>query len=524
MKTKMIALISCCAMVTNLFSGCGDNTQTNGKKVDPDMSTQNKITLSWMIPTQQGITLQQTPLFKNICEKLNIEIELTELPVSQHAEKKKLLISSKQVPDIMSWVTSDEAAQYGPVGAFLELSQYLDNMPSFKEKVEATIQEDATNKYTLYTADNQMYLTPHYQVDPIPIFDFSYVKSAFDDVGTTNLDTWDDVYSALKKLKQKYPDEYPLGFRNNGDMKKPLELFVLSFTGGMATSLDYVGFDYNKKEFVFAPELDGYQNAVAFFEKLYEEKLIHPEYTVMDEQMLKTRVKKGKISMLADYVGGWTGVPSIMKDVDNKLVPLKTPQAKGQPKVIGRQLTKFDKSVGTVLNSNIASDKGKLGRCLQFLDYLYSDEFYDVQWHHPDVTDKVGDIYQYKDSVYDIEGEYQVLKDTYFPWSMAATFQDACDERPKPGSDYQIYRDEYLRGADSKELYKENPTVPFTQQQQTEVNKCISKIDDRYGVKISEFAEGKRPMSEWDDFVKELKDAGGTRLIELYNQAYAAIK
>lgn len=31
-------------------------------------------------------------------------------------------------------------------------------------------------------------------------------------------------------------------------------------------------------------------------------------------------------------------------------------------------------------------------------------------------------------------------------------------------------------------------------------------------------------MSEWDDFVKELKDAGGTRLIELYNQAYAAIK
>ena len=47
MKTKMIALISCCAMVTNLFSGCGDNTQTNGKKkVDPDMSTQNKITLS----------------------------------------------------------------------------------------------------------------------------------------------------------------------------------------------------------------------------------------------------------------------------------------------------------------------------------------------------------------------------------------------------------------------------------------------------------------------------------------------
>ena len=263
---------------------------------------------------------------------------------------------------------------------------------------------------------------------------------------------------------------------------------------------------------------------MALGEKLYEEKLIHPEYTVMDEQMLKTRVKKGKIFMLADYVGGWTGVPSIMKDVDNKLVPLKTPQAKGQPKVIGRQLTKFDKSVGTVLNSNIASDKGKLGRCLQFLDYLYSDEFYDVQWHHPDVTDKVGDIYQYKDSVYDIEGDYQVLKDTYFPWSMAATFQDACDERPKPGSDYQIYRDEYLRGADSKELYKENPTVPFTQQQQTEVNKCISKIDDRYGVKISEFAEGKRPMSEWDDFVKELKDAGGTRLIELYNQAYAAIK
>ena len=162
----------------------------------------------------------------------------------------------------------------------------------------------------------------------------------------------------------------------------------------------------------------------------------------------------------------------------------------------------------------------KLGRCLLFLDYLYSSEFFEIQWRNPDVTVQNADgSYTYKDVVYDLEGDYGLMKDTYFPWSMAANFQDAMEERPTIGSPYQIYRDTYLRGEESKDKYKPFPVVPLTLEEQQAVNKAVASITDRFNAAISEFVEGKRSMDEWDEFSESLKKAGGNELIRIYNEA-----
>lgn len=520
MWKRLIALALATLTLCSLFVGCGTGGIKEDPYVQPNFDLSEKITISWMIPTQQGLALSETPMFKAIEEKLNIEIELIEMPVAQFEEKKKLNIASKDLPDMMSWTKGSEANEYGPLGAFVELSRYLEYMPSLQEKINTAISESENVRYAVYNADNKMYMTPHYLVDPIPIFDFSYVKSEFDALGYTELNTWDDVYNALKAWKAQNPDQYPLGFRNHGTLKETLRLFVESFTGARATTLDYTGYDYDINQFVFALDVDGYKDAVAYFAKLYTEGLVHPDYTIMDEQMLKTRIKRGKIVMIADYIGGWTGIPSIMRDVDHKLYPLATPKAEGQDVVIGREIPVFDSSVGTVLNHNITSDPVKLGRCLLFLDYLYSSEFFEIQWHNPDVTVQNADgSYTYKDVVYDLEGDYGLMKDTYFPWSMAANFQDAMEERPTIGSPYQIYRDTYLRGEESKDKYKPFPVVPLTLEEQQAVNKAVASITDRFNAAISEFVEGKRSMDEWDEFSESLKKAGGDELIRIYNEA-----
>ncbi len=511
------------ALILTGVCGCTGGV-TPESTVEPVYDTAEPLTISWMIPTQQGLALTETPLFKNIQQKLNVTFQLTELPVSQHIEKKKLLIASKQIPDIMSWVTSSEANQYGPSGAFMELSQYLDAMPSLKAKIDASIAEDAASKYTVYNSDNKIYMTPHYMVSPIPIWDFSYVKSAFDAIGVTSLNTWDEVYAALKAIKEKNPQYYPLAFRNLGGLQTPLRLFVESFTAAKATTIDYIGFDYDAGTFVFGPDVTGYKEAVAYFAKYFTEGLIDPDYTVLDEQMLKTRIVKGKVVMIAEYLGGWTGYPGIMRDTNNLLVPLATPKAEGKEQIIGRQIYKFDSSVGTVLNAALAGNASKLGRCIKFLDYMYSEEFYNVQWYNSDVAVKQNDgTYVYKDEVYDPEG-YQMRNDTYFPWSVMADFQDSCDCRPSPGGPYQLYRDNYLKDPANADKYKPFPAVPFTVQQQTQINNYISAINDRFNSGIVDFAEGKRPISEWESFTRELKNAGGDQLIQIYNDAYALIK
>lgn len=507
----------------SVFTGCNNGGSTN-KGVKPNFDMVEPLTLTWMIPTQQGLTLAETPLFKDIQKKLNVTLKLTELPVGQFNEKKRLLIASKQIPDIMSWVTSSESNQYGPAGAFLDITNYLKDLPNFKSKIDSTIKANPESKYAVYNSADKIYMTPHYMVSPIPIWDMSYVKSTFDEVGATKLDTWDEVYAALKLIKAKNPSYYPMAFRNLGGLQTPLRLFVESFTGGKASTLDYIGFDYDKNTFEFGPDVAGYKEAVAYFAQYFMEGLIDPDYTVLDEQMLKTRIIKGKVVMIAEFLGGWTGFPGIMKDLDNKLIPLATPKANNQPQIISRQMTNFDPSVGTIINASIANDASKLGRCLKMLDYIYSDEFYNVQWNNPDVaTKQVDGSYKYKDKVYDSEG-YQVLNDTYFPWSMMAIFQDSTDCRPSPGGAYQLYRDNYLRNTANKDKYKPFPIVPFTVAQQAQVNNYIAAITDRYNSGIAVFAEGKRPISEWGDFTTELKNAGGTELIKIYNDAYKSMK
>lgn len=535
---RWLALVLACVMLLGVFTGCGqkpeesktetpqqtdkvDEGKTEEKKEDgPVMNTDEKVTLTWTIPTQQSVPLSETPLFKAICEKLNVEIQLTELPPDQYAEKKKLLISAKEIPDVMSWLQYSEAAQYGPVGAFLDLNQYMDLMPNFKKACEDAIALNADNKYNLYMEDGSIYRTPHYMRNPVPIFDFSYVKPAFEEVGVTELNTMDDVYNGLKALKEAHPESYPITFAFGNDMKAPLQLFCMSFTGGVCDS-NYVGFDYNTDEFVFGPSLEGYKEAVAFFAKLYTEGLLDPEYTVLDLGKAIENLNDGKSFMTANFVGGLTGISSVMKDVEVDLNPLPLPQGGEQPQIIGKQMLNFDSFAGTCLSKELEKDPVKLGRCLALIDYLYSEEFYQLQWFHPDVTNEDG---TYNDKVYVVGEDFQTIKDTYFPWSMMAIFQDACDERPLPGSPYQIYRDEYLLNKDNADKYVKFPTVSFTQEQQTAVNKCLASLDDRFNVRISEFAEGKCSMDEWDNFANELMEAGGSRLIELYNEAYQAMK
>jgi len=526
---KVLCMLLSATLFIALFVGCNTSSREDmsNKSSDNDSSVKSnssnteqtsreKMVLSWMIPTQQAIPLWETMVYKEACEKLNVEFELTELPVDQHEEKKRMWLASRNIPDIMSWVRASEANSYGPAGAFAELSQYLESdIPNLNDKIK----NSPDDKYQAFNPENKLYIAPQYLFDPIPIFDFSYVSNRFEEVGVVKVDTWDEVYDGLKKLKEKYPGTYPLGFRYFGSMSKPLELFLLSFTEGKAGPYgSLVGFDYDKKEFILSMEAFGYKEAIDFFAKLYKEQLISPEYMTMDQTMLANKIAKDKIFMIADFVGGWTGIVMLDEQTGHKLRPMPLPQAKGMKQIIGHKMPHIG-GLGTAISGALESkDPKKFKRALEFINYMYSQEMYNTYWHHPDVCEHIDGVYKYKDIVYNTKDEnYMKMRDVYFPWSLKV-FQDSCDERPLPGSPYQKYVDSHLRA--KKDMYVEYPALPFTEEQQKVVNELTGIVTDRWNAQIALFAEGKKPMSEWDKFVSEVKLSGGDKLIALYNDVY----
>lgn len=529
---KLLSVALGAIMSLAVFSGCR-NGGSGGvvPVVEPDFSLDQKLTITWLIPSQQSVKLKDIPLIKNVEEKFNVNLQIEELSTSLHSEQVGLRLSAHNQSDITSWVTMAHCNENGAIGAYIDIAPYLDDMPNFSALVDSAIEENPYNENVLYNTEGNIFGLPHYMTDPINLFDFSYNKAAFAEVGYENPTTWAEVKAALVALKEKYstPDReiYPLSFRNHGTVTIPLQLFVESFTEAQASTLDFIGFDAEADEFKFALEVPGYKEGVMFFADLYKSGLIDPEYVTNDEDVLKNRVRNDRVFMIADYIGGWTGSTTISDYIGYKLYPLPIPQAEGKKQVVGRRLTNFDSTVATALKGELANDPTRLGRCLLILDYIYSEEFFEMQWFNGAVADQNEDgTYTYKDIVYDTEGDYQTLRDTYFPWNINACFQDTQDERPDPDTlqPYIEYRDTVLRGEGSEDRYGVFPIVSFTPTEQRRINTIVESINDQYRLSIADFAEGKKGEAEWDAFVSNLKGYGADDLIQIYNNAYTRYK
>ena len=495
--------------------GGGGGVEGQTDSSDEDLFAE-KIVFKWMLSTQNSNPFAETKLYQIMTEKFNIDFEFTELTPNQHIEQVNLKLASRQLPDIITFVDAAVANQYGPEGAFINLDSYLDRMPNLAEQLRIS----EPFKYYAYTLQNELWFAPSFYSEPIPIFDFSYNKAAFAEVGVTDLSTWDNIYNGLKLIKEKNPQSYQVGFRGGQNGFFSYNLLIASFSEGKCNN-SMIGFDYDTDQFVFAPAYSGFKDAIAFFAKLYTEGLIDPEYTYMDQGILVRKVRDGNVVLMADFIGGWTGYPSIMKDVNEVLSPLPIPIAPGKRQTLGPQPSTLGNR-GTTLSAELEANPAKLDRALRWLDWMYSQEEFDSYWHHPDVCDMVDGKPVYHDIIYDTDDpDRGNVMNIYFPWSMLC-FRDKPDGLARPGSEYDYYVIDVLKG--KPELYSVSPVVPFNVDQQEAINRLLSAIEDRFNSEIYDFMEGKRPMSEYDDFTDRLNAAGGTELIKIYNDQYAAIK
>ncbi|MGN1100422.1 MAG: hypothetical protein ACI4S9_08760 [Christensenellales bacterium] len=564
-----------CIILTTLLllslPACSQNNTPGGKQQKVDISqyvaevrngSAEKLTLTWMIPTQQSKAINTIPSILAAAAKFNINLVVKEEPVSTHNEKLTLGLSDNSLTDIISWVSTSNANANGPVGAYVDLSLYEDEMENFTAIRDNCIAENPNNYNVLYNSEGSYYVTPHYLTDPINLFDFSINLQEFKRIKEkynltwTNPDepsTWAEIEEVLIKYKEEYEANidyecYPLTFRNFQSTAKELQLFVESYTAAEASTLDFFGFDESEDEFVFAPAMEGYKKGVAQYADWFKKGLISPDKTV-DENNLKNQIKFGDVIMIADYIGGWSGMNYLQRDTGYVIYPLQIPKAEGMKRILGREVTNFDSLVGTALNSKLLDNPEKLARAVLFLDYLYSDAFTEDLWFNDDVTTKNVPA-EYENSplsvrkayftynnntVYNTSTnfDYTSMNNKYFPWNICNGFVDLQDERPNPNieatANYINYRDNVLRapykeGYDretSDYVYGKCPTVLLTASEQKKVLQYETTVTDKYRIYISEFAEGKKNMTtDWDAFVQELLNAGGAQMIEIYNNAY----
>ncbi len=564
---KLLAMLFALVLAVSFLSACSRDSglPDNTKFVEPDFSTETKLTLGWIVPTQTTLSVTETAAMKYVQEKFNIgfggsseQSKMYELLPADHDQKVDLLLATNSLPDIITRMDYNLVNESGESGKLVNLKDYLDYMPNVKALIEKALTENPNNANYLYDIEGNIYRIPNYCANPYPNFSYSYnpaiFEESFADSETSSIrggltadveswgDTWEHVKTALKVVKthmekktgKKY---YPLSYRNCDDLGLLLSSVIMAYTDGYCNGQEFIGYDAEKDSFRFMADDPGYKEAIDFVKSLYKEELLNPTYNTRTADDVINGMRDETVAMTADFVGGWTGNLS-ESDRVGAFLPMDFPSKDASDPIWCYQIAQFHPTAGTSLNAKLLADPLKLGRALQMLDYMYSEEFINLQWYHPDVTNgqykdgaATGDISDYEYTLKDGERTYKAevyatatrgsILETYFNWTLQANFYDNNDPITDPstaqGAAFYEFRDRMIDPANA-DNYVFVPVPSFDADQSTVVTSMKASVNDVFKTYMANYIA--TDNVEWNSFVNTMKSTGGTILAETYIEAY----
>lgn len=301
MKKLLVLILVMTLSVTSLF-GCGkkDNDAGSEKVTDTNKADQQKgeetqlpkvVKYSVLAPkfdaSPEG-TIVHEEWKKRMEEHLGVKLELDIQWISYQElkDKVKVVFASGDLPDIVMGFGEIEA--YADEDMLLDISKY--DTPNYDAKLakaghfKKTITHDDGAIYGFFDGgmskeDDQVGYANY------PLYRFDLFKKHNIKVP----ETFDEFYDAAVKLKELYPDVYPVGTDSN----------IMFLVGTVATfNHSSRDFYWDGKEFRNSLFDEGYKDAVAFLSKLYADGLLDPEFIVMDKKQHTTKNTTGKTFMI----------------------------------------------------------------------------------------------------------------------------------------------------------------------------------------------------------------------------------
>jgi putative aldouronate transport system substrate-binding protein len=512
-RNKLVLLTACAGLLSLTAAGCNTDSGARDTQVAPGNAQQNKeMTLNMVRyehPAQ--VVKQDSPVLKEIYKKTGVKLQVEGVPQSNYTDKKKILVATNNIPDVIL-VESGDIQQFAKTGIFLNISDYLEHAPNFKKAIEAN------PEIKKLMVDGKLYGFPITSQYPFTAAKAPIIRT--DILKKLNLpipQSYDELYTVLKKLKEAYPDSYPFTSRGTGFLE------AIAFGMGSGNGI-YYDPDVNGGSYVYANNKPAFKQVLAYISKMYSEKLIDPDFAVNTLQKWTEKMSTGKSFF---YIDNNTFAVNF-----NQALNKETPEAKldlipfmkhGQGKARG-----FVYAKGWILENYAISSKVKDPvAVVKFYDWLYSPEGTEVT-------------------------NFGVLGETY----------EKVDGKPKM---LQSVIDKYKNGADPSRLMQselglgylavspnvnESPVLevsdpalarwakqleedpgfyrvpalppPFTAEENEKIKQITSKLSPING-DVLKFMMGARPLGEFDRYAEELTKNGVPELEKIYNDALARV-
>ncbi len=288
---KVLVIIMVLSLSFSLLTGCGakNNTEsTDSNTSEGSTVSQEPLAFSVMTvnfgedPTGKVVNNAWLEEMENLMGR-ELDISFQYVAMADYQEKIKIMLASGELPDLItSWgLEQTDIFTYGANGTFVELSSNMDKLPNYQKYLDLA----ENSKVDLYSEDGKLYgfyaVETGWQDYSGGSNEISYAaafrKDIFDANNIAIPTTVDEVYEAAKKLKEIYPDKYPI--MQMEEWQPPINMLIAAnHLGGDYTTNSFDGMYYDGSTYQYGPIQDGYKDALIEMNKWYSEGLISPDY------------------------------------------------------------------------------------------------------------------------------------------------------------------------------------------------------------------------------------------------------
>ncbi|KAB8131059.1 extracellular solute-binding protein [Gracilibacillus oryzae] len=458
-------------------------------------------------------------LFEKIKEMTNVTLDTTAVPMSDYADKRSLLISSGDAPNIIPKTYPGEESPFVSSGAILPISDYVDMMPHYQDKVAKWEIEPFLDG--LRQQDGKYYVLPGLHENVWPDYSLAIRTDILEELGLEEPKTWEELEVVLEEMKKAYPESTP--FSDRFKMESTLNIAATSFGTkagwGLANMLEY---QEDSDEFIFAPATDEYRSMLEYFNGLVEKGLLDPESVTQEDDPAIQKFTNGDSFIINTNGQTLTQYRTTMDETlgaDN--YSIKKIVVPGGP--AGHLMAGTKLENGIMFPATVKDDPN-FEAMLQFIDWmLYSDEGLEFnKWGvegetftkengermladnvtfrgmNPEAENHLQIDYGFSGGNFSYGGPTELLHSMFAEEEIE--FQNAMHE--------------------TKEVVLPDPPIKYDALQLERSSLLSTPLKDHVTQNTLKFIVGERSLDEWDAYLKELEAKNLQGYVDLANQVY----
>lgn len=519
-KLRWIAFLTGTALALSL-AGCSPKKQAvpgGEPQSGTDALFEKDVELSLIVGSNVSWPYNENwAMWKLFKERVGGNLNIRAIPNEELGTKVSLMMSTPdELPDMIFFISAKSLIDsLGPTGAFVPISDHLDKMPNYVKFWNSLSETDRTNAMLQrVSGDGKIYFPPNYGNETVGnMRSWMYRKDIFEKHGLTPPNTFEEMYQTAKKLKELYPDSYPISMRSGF---QNLENTGSSWKSYFSPFLYY---DYNAEKWCYGAAEPVMREMTEYYRKLVQEGLIPPDFLSINAKSWEELVLTDRGFMMPEYLLrlDFFNGPGRQENPEYTWAIMEPPKAdtpEGQRKIARLN---YELAGYTICNTK---DQTRIDNAFKLLDWLYSDEGCEFEgWGVEGITYEV------------VNGDKKFLIDESEGETVYAKFgigTPGLYQRVDTAANEALYSEE--QGKQGRVAYnyqeeKYNPAVfmAFADDLEDERADLVTAIRTYTEEMLSKFILGQEPMSQWDSFQKELQDMGLERLLELYEEMYERV-